>query len=136
QVKSIARWRQRRSEEANLLTNDSLWGAVFARWRRHPTPADEQALRERLRAQLEQLQYSGAYLVDPEGRLLLDAQGARQGWMPALERPVLARALREGQPAVSGLQRSTLFTFPYFSLVAPLFDGDRPAGAVWLVLDA
>ncbi len=136
QVKSVDSWRQRRMGEAAAVTDDGLLAAAMARWRRTRAPADAVPLRERLRSLVEHLQYTGAYLVDPQGQLLLGPDGPLKGAMPAAERDALRAALALAQPGVIGLQRDGMFAFPYFGLLAPLFEGAQPLGAVWLVVDA
>jgi len=136
QAKSVAAWRQRRQGEAEALSADSAFGAAVGRWRATPTPAQELLVRERLRGLVEHMQYTGAYVVDPQGRVLLGPQGAQTGRLPAGEREALRGVLALAQPASTGLQRNESFAFPYFSLLAPLFDGTQAVGAVWLVVDA
>ncbi len=132
QVRSVASWYQHRLGEAQALGNDAALAAAVARWRNQPTAEREARLRERLRGLVERLQYSGAYLVDADGRLLLAWQGQAAGALPPAERELLHQA----QAASAGLQRSERFAFPYLSLVAPLRDGPQLLGAVWLVVDA
>ncbi|AVP56894.1 sensor domain-containing diguanylate cyclase [Pulveribacter suum] len=136
QVGGVTAWRQRRMGEAASLTDDGLLTAAVTRWRQVPSSANAAVLRERLRGMVEHLGYTGAYLVDPQGRLLLGPDGPQQGGMPAPERDALHASLALAQPAVTGLQRDARFAFPYFGLLAPLYDGTQPLGAVWLVVDA
>ncbi|WP_313083694.1 diguanylate cyclase domain-containing protein [Pulveribacter sp.] len=136
QVGSVAAWRQRRMGEAASLADDRLFAAAVSRWRRAPAPANAAVLRERLRGLVEHLGYTGAYLVDPQGQLLLGPDGSLQGHMPAPARESLRASLALAQPAGTGLQRDASFAFPYFGLLAPLYDGSQPLGAVWLVVDA
>lgn len=136
QVRSVAAWRQRRLGEAEALSDDSALAAAVASWRAAPAPVQEGHLRDRLRGLVEHMQYTAAYLMDPQGRLLLDTTGTPPAQLPAREVDALRAALQLGQPVSTGLQRGGPFSFAYFGLVAPLFDGAQPVGAIWLVMDA
>ena len=137
QLRGVTDWRAQRMAEAAALTQDSLFAQAVARWRAAPSPALDGAVRERLRILAEQVRYTQAYLVDEQGRLLLDAEGAAAGGLlPAPEQQALQQALALAQPAVVELRQDPAFAFAFYGLLAPLFDGHRPLGAVWLVMDA
>ncbi|AVO49784.1 sensor domain-containing diguanylate cyclase [Melaminivora suipulveris] len=136
QVRSVTQWRQRRLGEAEALSDDAVLALAVARWQAEPTAEREARLRERLRGLVEYMQYAGAYLVDTQGTLLLASQGAPGGSLPESERRALAQALAQAQAITNGLQRNERFVFPYYGMLAPLFDGERPVGAIWLVMDA
>ncbi len=139
QVMGVADWRRRRIGEAAALTDDGLFAQAVRRWRADGSPALEAPVRERLRSLVEYTQYTAAYLVDAQGRLLLGpagSGGAKVDTLPAPEREALRGAFDSAQPAVVGLRRDGAFAFPFFGLLAPLFDGSEPVGAVWLVVDA
>ncbi|MBS0466793.1 MAG: GGDEF domain-containing protein [Proteobacteria bacterium] len=136
QLRGVADWRARRMAEAEALTQDGLFAQAVARWRAAPSSAQEGSVRERLRILAEQVRYTRAYLVDMQGRLLLDADGAATGHLPAPEQQALQQALAQAQPAVVELRRDPAFAFAFYGLLAPLFDGAQPLGAVWLVVDA
>lgn len=135
QAKSIADWRGRRQADAAALLDDSLFAQAVARWRAAPAPASEEPVRERLRILVERAQYNVAYLVDPNGRLLLSPGGAATGELPLAERDALRRALQQAEPVLVEMHRDASFAFPFFGVIAPVFDGARPVAAVWLVLD-
>ncbi|MBS0509399.1 MAG: diguanylate cyclase [Proteobacteria bacterium] len=136
QLRAVTDWRARRMAEAAALTQDSLFAQAVARWRGARAPGSEAAVRERLRILMEQVRYSAAYLVDPQGRLLLTADGAASGFLPAPEHQALQQALAQAEPAVVELRRDPAFAYTFYGLMAPLYDGTRPLGAVWLVVDA
>jgi len=136
QVRSVASWRQRRLGEAEALSSDAVLARAVALWQQQPTPVRQERLRERLAGLVEHMQYAAAYLVDLEGRLLLDPQGVAGGSLPQAERAALEQALALGQAQATELQQHARFAFPYVALVAPLYDESGPVGALWLVLDA
>ena len=140
QAAGVADWLRRRKGEAAALTDDGLYAQAVRRWHADPTPAQEALVRERLRVLVEHTQYTAAYLVDLQGRVLLSpAQGGavpRVEALPAPEQGALRTAFDSAQPAAVGLRRDEAFAFAFFSQLAPLFDGSEPVGAVWLVVDA
>lgn len=139
QVVGVADWRRRRIGEAAALTDDGLFAQAVSRWRADGSPSLEAPVRERLRSLVEHTQYTAAYLVDAQGRLLLGpagSEGSKVNALPAPEREALRGAFESAQPAVVGLRRDGAFAFAFFGLLAPLFDGSEPVGAVWLVVDA
>ena len=137
QVSSVALWRARRVAEAGMLSDDATLADATASWLSGRHPAEELALRERLRSLVERLQYSNAWLVNPQGRLLLAAHGARRGELPVAEQQALARALEMAVPAVVGLRSDQGMGYPFYSVLAPLFDAQGKAlGAIWLVMNA
>ncbi len=139
QMRAVSDWRARRMAEAAALTQDSLLAQAVVHWRTTPSPGPEAVLRERLRILMEQMRYTAVYLTDTQGRLLLDADGAAAaaaGLLRAPEQQALQRALAQAQPAVVELRRDPVFAFAFYGLLAPLFDGTRALGAVWLVVDA
>lgn len=135
QAESVAKWRNQRLADARALSEDALLAQALAQWRGAPSPAHESLLTERLRVLQEQARYSGAYLLDTQGRLLLSAQGATDGHAPQAEQQALQRALTSAQVSTVEPRRDPFFAFPFVSLLAPLFQGSEPIGAVWLVSD-
>ncbi|MBS0610993.1 MAG: sensor domain-containing diguanylate cyclase [Proteobacteria bacterium] len=136
QLRAASDWRARHLSEAAALSQDSLFAQAVARWRAAASPGGEALLRERLRILIEQQRFTAAYLVDTKGRLWLDSEGLATGALPAPELQALQRALAQAQPEVVELRRDPAFAFPILGLLAPLFDGSTPLGAVWLVIDA
>ncbi len=135
QAQSVADWRQRRLAEGAALLDDSLFAQAVARWQATPAPEREALVRERLRTMVERAKYTAAYLVSPDGQLLLSPAGPANGQLPQPARRVLQRALDQAEPAMVEMHRNALFAFPIFGVLAPVFDGVRPVAAVWLVSD-
>lgn len=136
QVRGVTDWRRRRLREAAALTDDRLLAQAVARWRATAAPDAEQAVRERLRILVEHVRYTAAYFVDPQGRLILDAGGPATGTLQPPEMRALEGALARAEPGVVELRRDPTFAFPFFGLLAPLYDGTASLGAIWLVMDA
>ena len=135
QAKRVAKWREQRVADAMALSEDGMLGQALAQWRALPTPDHAALLTERLRILQEQARYSAAYLLDTQGRLLLSAQGAAVGDVPQAEQLALHNAFAMAQPSAVEPRRDPFFAFPFFSMLAPVFQGVEPIGAVWLVSD-
>ena len=135
QAESVAKWRNQRLADAMALSEDALLAKALAQWRAAPSPTNELLLTERLRVLQEQARYSAAYLLDSQGRLLLSAQGAASATLPKAEQLALKSALSSARASSVEPCRDPFFAFPFFSLLAPLFQGTEPLGAVWLVSD-
>jgi len=137
QIGAIAAWRAHEMAEAEMLSDDDVLATAVAQWLQQRDSAHEAPLRTRLRSLVERLQYSSAYLVDTQGRLLLDAQGPTDGQLPATESIALRQAFVQAGPAIVGLRQGDGFDSTFFSMLAPLFDAHGEAvAAIWLVMDA
>lgn len=137
QISAIGAWRAHELAEAQMLSDDETLATAASLWLKQRDPTHEALLRTRLRSLVERLQYSGAFLVDPQGQRLLGAQGPTDGQLPAVETEALAQVFAQAGPVIVGLRRSSSFDFAYFSMLVPLFDMDgQSLAAVWLVMDA
>ncbi|MDY0105108.1 MAG: diguanylate cyclase [Giesbergeria sp.] len=136
QVRNVADWRRQHIADAAALTDDGLFAQAAARWHAAPSEALQEPLRERLRSFVEHGGYSAAFWVDARGALRLGPQGALQGMLASPEQQALRQALAQAEPVAVELHRDAAFAFAIFGVLAPVFDGDTPLGAVWLVSDA
>ena len=136
QVRNVADWRRQHIADAAALTDDGLFAQAAARWHAAPSEALQEPLRERLRSFVEHGGYSAAFWVDALGALRLGPQGALQGTLALPEQQALRQALAQAEPVAVELHRDAAFAFAIFGVLAPVFDGDTPLGAVWLVSDA
>lgn len=134
QANSLAAWREQRLTDAMALSDDLLLAQALAQWLRQPSSARQQLLTERLRILQERANYTVVHLVDTQGRILLPSEGAALR-LPGPEQQALGTALATAQAGVVEPRRDDFFAFPFFSLLAPVFDGAQPLGAVWLVSD-
>ena len=135
QAQAVADWRASRLANANALTDDSLFAQAVARWRSTSgTSAQDGAfVEERLRILQERSRYSAASFVAPDGAISLGASSGK--FVPDAERRALSQALESATTGVVEPRRDPFFAFPFFSMMAPIFDGIEPLGAVWLVMD-
>ncbi len=135
QAQSVQQWRKQRLTDAMALTDDPLLEQALARWSQAPDAALQALLVARLRILQEHAHYTAVHLVDARGELLLSAAGPAEGRLPEPEGQALQEALASAQAQMGEPRHDTLFAFPFVSVLAPLFDGPRPVGAVWLVSD-
>lgn len=135
QAKSVAEWRERRLSDAIALSDDTLFAQAVTEWLKAPVEPQAAQVLNRLRILQERARYTAVYLVDTAGHLRQSPGASAQGRLPAPEMQALQRALAQAQPAVVEPRRDAFFAFPFFGLLAPLFDGVEPVGAVWLVSD-
>ena len=135
QADSLVAWREQRLTDAATLSDDTMFAEAAATWLNTPTDALQSLVRERLRTLQERARYTAVYFVDPNGNLLLNAADAVVGRMPEPEREALRDATAQATVGVVEPRRDPFFAFPFFSLLAPVFDGARPVGAIWLVSD-
>ncbi|WP_119966533.1 sensor domain-containing diguanylate cyclase [Simplicispira lacusdiani] len=135
QSKSVAEWRERRLSDAMALTDDTLFAQSVARWLQQPVEPQASQVLDRLRTLQERARYTAVYLVDTQGQLRLSPGGSAQGPLPEPEQQALRRALAQAQAMVVEPRRDAFFAFPFFGLLAPLFEDMVPVGAVWLVSD-
>ncbi|WP_051603066.1 diguanylate cyclase domain-containing protein [Simplicispira psychrophila] len=133
QVHSVGAWREQRLTDAMALSDDVLLAQALSQWLRQPSQARQVLLTERLRILQERSNYTAVHLVDTQGRLLLPQDTAWQ--MPGPELQALHQTFTTAQTGVVEPRRDDYFAFPFFSLLAPIFDGAHPLGAVWLVID-
>lgn len=134
QAQAVADWRAARLADAGALTDDSLFAQAVARWRTGPETDKEASafVEERLRILQERARYSVASFVAPDGAVTVDG---RSKTVPDAERRALRQAIEHATATVVEPRRAPFFSFPFISLMAPIFDGTRPLGAVWLVVD-
>ena len=135
QTKSVTEWRERRLSDAMALSDDALFTHAVAQWFQSPAEPQASQVLNRLRILQERARYTAVYLVDPQGHLRLSPGDGAQGRLPAPEMQALQQALEQAQATVVEPRTDAFFAFPFFGLLAPLFEGMEPVGAVWLVSD-
>ncbi len=135
QADSVADWRDKRMSDALALTDEAWLSRAVGQWLVQSTPALTVEINERLRILVERSRYTAAFLVDTQGQLRLSSQGPVSGPLPAAEREALASALDQAVATTVDPRSDAFFAFPFFSQIAPLFEGIRPVGAIWLVSD-
>lgn len=139
QLRALNAWRQDALGDAGLLVEDGLLAAALVQWRRGGDDSARIRVSERLRALQELGRYTAVHYVDADGAVLLSAQGALRGHdaehVPPGEIGFLRAALVAAEPTIAEPTFGEVFAFPYVSVFAPLYHGERAIGAVWLVQD-
>lgn len=142
QAQAVEGWRETRFGDAAALTDDALLAQAVARWRQPAAGAagsseaehSARLVRERLRILQERSHYTAVAYIDLAGQVLLsgDSMGAA---LPAPEMEALRRAVATATPQAVEPRSDPFFAFPFFSLVAPIFDGTQAIGGIWMVVD-
>ncbi len=136
QTQRVQQWRDQHLTDALELSEDPLLESAVVRWRHAPDPRQQALLLARLRILQEHNRYTAVYLLDPQGQVVLSVSATGHRPPAAPERQALQAALASARPQMSEpRQDATLFAFPFVSVLAPLFDGSAPLGAVWMVSD-
>lgn len=135
QAEGVAAWREQRMADAASLFDDSLFARAAADWFKATTPERALPVQERLRILQERAKYEAVYLVDTQGQLRLTPTGETRKILPEAERRALQEALAQAVSVAVEPRFDPFFAFPFFSVMAPVFDGAKPIGAVWLVSD-
>lgn len=135
QTQSVTDWRVQRMTDAATLSDDALLAGLAEQWLATQSPRLREQLVERLRTVQERSRYTALFLVDTDGTVLLEPNGDATGLIPDPEQDALAEALQRAEPSLIEPRRAPRFAYPFASLIAPLFNGTRPVGAVWLVMD-
>lgn len=137
QNKNVVAWRRKRMADAGALTEDPLLAHALTDWlhSRRQDPELEQMLLQRLQVLVEFEEYALVRLLDTEGRVLLGTDTITANDLPHQEMQALTQALAQGSPVTVEPQALGYFAFPFFSVMAPLYDGVKSIGVVWLVID-
>ncbi|MFM8445646.1 MAG: PAS domain S-box protein, partial [Methylococcus sp.] len=136
-VERIAAWRRERMDDGRLLNANRLLLAGFRDWLNGTA---DPAVRGDLTAVFEALQRNYGYrdylLVDAAGRVRLQSGAPSAVALEAEAQAALAEVRRSREPRLTELHIDLAFPFPHLSLVVPLWQGETPAGALILVMDA
>jgi PAS domain S-box-containing protein len=137
-VNQIGAWRSERMGDGNVLCSDVFFVQGVVRFINNPTDGDKKNILSYLRGLQVSYHYDDMLLTDPEGKVLLSLTG--------IDRPVnvyasaLATALHKQTAVLNDLHTGTEDPKPHFSVIAPLFYGEKPSripvGAVIMVIDA
>ncbi|MBY0454985.1 MAG: diguanylate cyclase [Burkholderiaceae bacterium] len=135
QTQGVVDWREQRLTDAAALLDDTLLAQTIASWLQNHLDAQQVLVQERLRILQERQKYTAVYLVDAQGHLQLGPADTAAGVLPAPEQQALQHAFSQALVSVVEPRHDPFFAFPFFSLIAPIFDGAQPMGAIWLVSD-
>lgn len=135
QTQGVVGWREQRITDATALSDDTLFAQAIVSWLQNHSGTQQALVQERLRILQERAKYTAVYLVDTKGHLQLTSTETPVGWLPAPEKQALQVAFSQATVGVVEPRHDPFFAFPFFSLITPIFDGEKPVGAVWLVSD-
>jgi diguanylate cyclase (GGDEF)-like protein/PAS domain S-box-containing protein len=135
QAEGASAWREQRMADALALTDDSLFAGSAARWFKTDSQESTKTVQERLRILQERAKYVAVYLVDLHGQLRLTADGPGTQKLPEPELQAMQEAIAQAAAVAVEPRVDPAFAFPFFSVIAPLYEGTEPIGAVWLVSD-
>ncbi|MDD5479121.1 sensor domain-containing diguanylate cyclase [Rhodoferax sp.] len=135
QAEGVTSWREQRMADALALLDDTLLAQAASTWFKSATPAHALPVQQRLRILQERAKYVAVFLVDDQGQLRLNADGVITQRLPAPEQQALQSAFTQATAVAVEPRVDAMFAFPFFGVIAPLFDGAQATGAVWLVSD-
>ncbi|RQW84362.1 MAG: hypothetical protein EHM62_00775, partial [Methylococcus sp.] len=136
-MEQIAAWRRERLGDGRLLNANRLLLAGFRDWLNGTA---DPTVRGDLMAIFEALQRNYGYrdylLIDASGQVRLQSGAPSAVALEAEAQAALAEVRRSREPRLTELHTDTAYPYPHLSLVVPLFQGEVPAGALILVMDA
>ncbi|MDQ7782290.1 MAG: PAS domain S-box protein [Desulfomonilaceae bacterium] len=138
-VNQIAEWRSERLRDAAAIMQSTFLTDAVERWLVDPRPDIAEKILSRLRQMQELFHYIDVMLVDRDGRVRLST-GTHHGPLHEDAALCLARALREGRPAMTDLHAGPGDALSHIDVVAPLMPAtnksDKPLGAILVQIDA
>ena len=133
----ISNWRRERLSDAAVLQGNAPLMNSLRTWLLGENSMDSM---DDVRDYLETLKRGYGYrdylLVDRKYRV---RRHSAEGGTTDLDfdlRSLVDEAWRSHQPALSDLALSETYPYPHLALVTPVFEGDQPAGAILLLIDA
>ena len=138
-AEQISGWRRERLGDAAVLqANAPLMNRLRDWLAGEPRQAHLADVRPFLEALRTEYGYRGYLLVDRGLQIRLGSTEAGSS-VAVLEphlRAAVSDAWRDGQARLSDLQRSEAHDYPHLALVTPIYQGDQPAGAIVMLIDA
>ncbi|RQW78841.1 MAG: PAS domain S-box protein, partial [Methylococcus sp.] len=136
-AEQIAAWRQERLGDAEVLAQNPLLAKHLGEWmadgRQSELPT---SIGKHLDALLSRYGYISATVIDADGRPRRALGETRlRPALDDLEKAHMNEAWRTRRAILSELHDDTR-GYPHLHLLAPLFDGDRPVGAILLLIRA
>ncbi len=136
-AEQLALWRHERLGDGEVLVHNALLADHLAEWmasdKGRPLPA---AIRDQLEALLRHYGYAAATIVDAEARPRYSSGSPGFPAQNDQDRAHLAESWRTHQAILSDLHRDDNIDYPHLHLIAPLFVGNRPVGAIVLLIRA
>lgn len=138
QTRNIVNWRRSRMADASALTQNRLFAAALAQWIK-AGQIQHQHTRELLESQIQTLveynEFAVVHILDLQGQLLLSTDSAPLRALQDPEYQAMQEALATALPVAVEPQADGFFAFPFFGIMAPIFDDLQPVGVAWLVVD-
>lgn len=135
-LKQVMEWRMHTIATADALTEDRFFAQAVAQWFAHPTPNLQDDLEQRLHSLTERSGFAKILLLDKDGKVRMAThRNALPGEMTAREHAALQHAMQEAQVAVIEPHEQVGAAPPNLFVIAPIYDGLTPLGAVWMVVD-
>lgn len=133
----IANWRRERLSDAAVLQGNAPLMNSLRAWLPGENASGSIAdARDYLETLKREYGYRDYLLVDRKYRVRRhSAEGGTAGLDSDL-RALVDEVWRSHQPSLSDLALSESHPYPHLALVAPVFEGDQPAGAILLLIDA
>lgn len=134
-LQNLTKWRARIVAEAQAQMDDRLFAQALRQWLALPESLLRDDLEGRLRNLTERNEFAKVVLLDPEGQVLMSSAGTPDSAILEREHEALRQALAQAQVVVVEPYHQPQFAYPTFSVMAPLYDGLQPLGALWMVVD-
>ena len=128
-VTQIANWRRDLLEDGNLIMHDAFVARAILDFRSQPSATTLRTdLQNWMRRLMQHYQYAEAFLVSPEGDVLL-ATADQDSSIGMISRSLLAGAGQQRQPRLSDLYRTPVTGAIRLSLGVPILPPDTAEGA-------
>ena len=136
-AEQIAAWRRERLGDAEVLAQNPLLAKHLGEWMADGKQAElPSAIGHHLQALLSRYGYVSATVIDADGRPRHTLGNTPlPPTLDDLEKTHLSEARRHRKAILSDVHDDT-HGYPHMHLIAPLFDGDQPAGAILLLIRA
>lgn len=134
---NVTKWRASTMASANALVDDSLFAQALVQWIRNPNgqaPLREHLL-TRLRTMTERHDFAKIVFLNTQGEPLLVTQGALTEMPSEREHTALLQAMQQAQAVAIEPYALGAYSFPTLAVMAPVYDGMQPVGALWMVVD-
>jgi len=136
-VEQITAWRKEKLAGAELLKVNHTLVTDLLRWLANGTaPRERGVTKTYLDALIRQYGYEGFLLIDAEGTVRYSSLGSGQVTLDDEGQAALAEAWRTRGAMMSDLHAGADHPYPHLGIIAPLFQGSAPAGAVLLLVNA
>lgn len=134
-LQNLVQWRSRITATASSISDDLLFARTLSSWLTTRSQAHKEDLVLRMRTLTERHEYANVFVLDTQGKFLLSVTDIQAKSLGTHEHAALRRALDNAEAVVIEPYQQTQFAYPTLTVIAPVFDGWEPIGAVWMVVD-